>query len=217
MLKSKFCWLKFHKCKAVFTADPSSYTIQSMRFDCPRLCLQPHFATFLLPPSLRVSKCSQNPRILFCDLGHQNSSFVWVERAQKSNSWTAWWEGFLFLFTVLPSLFVTSTQDSFSLKFNRKETMCSVFQSWNKNKLRFGSISFSKICCAHRLNNSASLVLFHVDAVHIYKISSPWIAYIAHRASVPKYIHINHIHRQNTFWQRREEWVLPLRCFKKRR
>lgn len=60
-----------------------------MRFDCPHLCPHTHLATFLLPPSLHVSKCSQNLRILFCDLEHQNSSFVWVERILQSNNWTA--------------------------------------------------------------------------------------------------------------------------------
>lgn len=60
-----------------------------MRFDCPLLCPHTHLATFLLPPSLHVSKCSQNPRILFCDLEHQNSSFVWVERILHSNNWIA--------------------------------------------------------------------------------------------------------------------------------
>jgi len=34
--------------------------------------------------------------------------------------------------------------------------------------------------------------------------------------SVPKYVHINNIHRQNMFWPRAEKWILTLRSFRKK-
>lgn len=49
------------------------------------------------------------------------------------------------------------------------------------------------------------------------KYHSPLGDYIAHCVSVPKYIHSNHTHGQNTFWHRGEEWVLPPESFKKGR